>query len=213
MIKIEIEIVTGFLGSGKTRFINTWIQNTAVVGEKILVLQWEEGETAIDESSKEGHTVLLKTLDSSKPLSYESILYMLTLHTPHRVIVEYNGTKKLEELWVILEDKKISRMLGTPTIFHITQAFTFEIFMMNMRSMLEEAIYHSDLIIINNMGRMASSGVENIQKIIRQINDRAILLKVPDISQLENIICEEKVIGNKILKKCRVFLKQVIRRK
>jgi len=52
-IKADVEIVTGFLGSGKTSFINTLIDNTLVDGEKILVILCERGEQDIIRSNSQ----------------------------------------------------------------------------------------------------------------------------------------------------------------
>ena len=47
-MKIEIEIVTGFLGSGKTKFINSMIEGGELEEETIVVIQDEFGESEIN---------------------------------------------------------------------------------------------------------------------------------------------------------------------
>ena len=49
-MKINVEVVTGFLGYGKTSFINSLLKESQVEGEKVLVIQkrkeikWDEKE-------------------------------------------------------------------------------------------------------------------------------------------------------------------------
>ena len=48
-MKIEVEVVTGFLGYGKTYFINSLLKESQVEGEKVLVVQMEDGNKKIYE--------------------------------------------------------------------------------------------------------------------------------------------------------------------
>ena len=48
-MKVGIEVVTGFLGAGKSAFINSLIKTTKAVGEKIIVLTCEIGNVKIKE--------------------------------------------------------------------------------------------------------------------------------------------------------------------
>ena len=47
IMKVKLDIVTGFLGSGKSVFINNIIKETITKDEKVVVLQLEDGETKI----------------------------------------------------------------------------------------------------------------------------------------------------------------------
>ena len=46
-MKVKLDIVTGFLGSGKSVFINNIIAETITNDEKVVVIQLEDGETKI----------------------------------------------------------------------------------------------------------------------------------------------------------------------
>ncbi len=66
-MKIQVEIVTGFLGAGKTSFINSLIKESYVKGEKIIVIQLENGEEKIsDEISNYGLVTIYKQSDLKK---------------------------------------------------------------------------------------------------------------------------------------------------
>ena len=47
IMKVKLDIVTGFLGSGKSVFINNIIKETITKDEKVVVLQLEDGEAKI----------------------------------------------------------------------------------------------------------------------------------------------------------------------
>jgi len=48
-MKCDVEVITGFIGSGKTSFLNGLLENTLVNEEKVLILLMENGETNIEE--------------------------------------------------------------------------------------------------------------------------------------------------------------------
>lgn len=50
-MKIDVEIVTGFLGAGKTSFINSLLKESQVEGEKIIVFQLESGKIQLCENN------------------------------------------------------------------------------------------------------------------------------------------------------------------
>ena len=49
ILKIDVEVVTGFLGYGKTSFINALLKESQVDGERVLIIQMEYGNKKIYE--------------------------------------------------------------------------------------------------------------------------------------------------------------------
>ena len=72
-MKIHIEIVTGFLGAGKTSFINSLLSETQVEGEKVLIFQLEHGEKKVLQSTNTNYFVKVKELNEVKDLKEEMI--------------------------------------------------------------------------------------------------------------------------------------------
>ena len=102
-MKVHIEIVTGFLGAGKTSFINSLLSETQVQGEKILIFQLEHGEKKISKSTDINNFVEIKKLNEVKELK-EEMIYSIKKYSPNRIIIEYNGTSNLKELIDILNE-------------------------------------------------------------------------------------------------------------
>lgn len=90
-MKIHIEIVTGFLGAGKTSFINSLLKESLVDGEKVLVFQLEQGEKNIVHSSNISNFVRIQDALDIKDLK-EKMIYSIKKYKPNRIIIEYNGT-------------------------------------------------------------------------------------------------------------------------
>ena len=83
-MKVGIEVVTGFLGAGKSAFINSLINKTKAVGEKIIVLTCESGNVKIKELEENDISVYgelhLCYLQEHRRLTYINLLTSGTLN-------------------------------------------------------------------------------------------------------------------------------------
>lgn len=206
-MKVEIDIVTGFLGSGKTSFINALIKNTLVSKEKILVIQCEKGEKNINQEIFSNSQITIKQYECTKPLTENYIKNIINLHSPHRVIIEYNGTRKLNEFLNVLDEKSLKKLCYVSTIFNISDATTFDLFLNNMGGIIVPAIYNCNLAIINNSGMISKEELDRIKIKIESLNQKTYILEVKDIKNLESTLNSEKILNNGLLKKFRILLK------
>ncbi|MBM6861397.1 cobalamin biosynthesis protein, partial [Clostridium saudiense] len=94
-MKVKLDIVTGFLGSGKSVFINNIIKETITKDEKVVVLQLEDGETKISTDFVNVSTIMYND-EIYKLGSY--IRNIVEENNCTRIIIEYNGTESFEEL-------------------------------------------------------------------------------------------------------------------
>lgn len=203
-MRADMEIVTGFIGSGKTKFMNTWLKKTLVPEERVLIVQYELGETELTHEYENHPQVRIIRVNPVEPLNITSFEDILKMYVPHRVIIEYNGTRKLEELLELLDEKQISPYIGVATFFYLADAVTFDMFMGNMGGILEQSIYYSDLIVINHMNRIGESAAERLERTIRTINSRAYLIKLGNLEDLEEALNQQDIIDNGVIKRFRI---------
>lgn len=208
MIKVDIEIVTGFIGSGKTKFINSLIQNTFVPKEKIIIIQYECGETDIAEKIKCNSSIKIVKVNPSESLNFKSLEYMIELHKPHRVIIEFNGTRRVEDFITSIQNSKIKKNINT--VYHLTDAVTFESYISNMGNLLIGGISNSDLIVINNCEKVDNKSLEYIKTKISQLNPYAYILELKYISELNFILKREDLLSNGFFKKLNISLKNMV---
>lgn len=208
-IKTEIEIVTGFLGSGKTSFINTLLKNTLVNGEKILILQCEAGEKSIQSESYSQGKVVINKHDPSRTLSSAYLKQMISFYNPHRIIIEHNGMKILGEILGIFNDE-LEELCMEPTVYHIVDALTFDMFITNMKELIEPFIYHSNLIVINNSSILELKSRKSLVKKIEALNHKAFIIPIGNISELEGSLRKADIFEDGIIKSFRVALRNKI---
>jgi G3E family GTPase len=213
-IKTHIEIVTGFLGSGKTTFINSLLENTLVPGEKVIVVQQENGNSSINVKSDSKAKVITKQYDLSKKLTSAYLKQMICFYNPHRIIIEYNGMKMLGEILNVLEDKSLEELCTVPAIYNIIDGITFEVFFNNMKELLLPCINHSNLIVVNNCIFLEGVQKKRIVKELENINKNAFILCTDDISGFNHRLKEsDHILSSGLFKSLRIKFSNKFRRR
>ena len=202
-MKVHIEIVTGFLGSGKTSFINSLLSETQVEGEKILIFQLEHGEKEILKSTDINYFVKIKELNEVKDLK-EEMIYSIKKYSLNRIIIEYNGTSNLKELIDILNEKVYREYSKVTTIFFVADGKNLKKYIDNVGSFIIPFIQYSNMIVVNNMDYCNKEVLDEGFKKVRNINPKAYILKVSNKYTLKYALKEAKVLDNGYLKKLKI---------
>ncbi|MCE5220564.1 MAG: cobalamin biosynthesis protein [Clostridium sp.] len=202
-MKIHIEIVTGFLGAGKTSFINSLLSETQVEGEKILIFQLEHGEKKVLQSTNINYFVKVKKLNEVKDLK-EEMIYSIKKYSPNRIIIEYNGTSNLKELIDILNEKIYREYSKITTIFFVADGKNLKQYIDNVGNFIIPFIQYSNMIVVNNMDFCNKEVLDEDFKKVRDINPKAYILKVNNKYILKSALRESKVLDNGYIKKLKI---------
>ena len=103
MRDIPVYLFTGFLESGKTKFIQETLEDERFnAGEKTLLLVCEEGEEEYDIAKMPHHNVFIRNIEDKTELTDKTLMKFLKETGAERIIVEYNGMWLLQELFKAL---------------------------------------------------------------------------------------------------------------
>ena len=98
---VMVYLMTGFLDSGKTQFLNfTLSQDYFQIYGKTLLIICEEGEEEYDPRELLKYGVVIETVEDKEDLTEEWLEEMNKKHKPERVVIEYNG------MWQVSEFKR-----------------------------------------------------------------------------------------------------------
>jgi uncharacterized membrane protein YraQ (UPF0718 family)/GTPase SAR1 family protein len=172
-MKTQVDIITGFLGSGKTTFINGLLENEKLTNDRIVIIQCESGEIEIENQLIERKNIYVKKVAKDCNVDAKCINEVIKKYLPHRILIEYNGMKKLDDLLNVLYDRTIRKNCAINKIVHAVDAATFDIFMDNMGPILIEQISGSDIIVLNNTSGSSKSMLDKIEKTLKEINKSA----------------------------------------
>ena len=169
MTAIPMYVFTGFLESGKTRFIQQTLEDARFnSGERTLLLVLEEGEEEYDLSAYPSKNVYIETLDYDE-LSPEKLTALAKKHRAERVVVELNGMHLAADFY-----------LKTPDHWKIAQevmfadATTFLSYNANMRQLVVDKLAGAEMLVLNRMA--PGTDVMPYHKIARAVNRKIDIL-------------------------------------
>lgn len=206
--RVEVELITGFISSGKTKFINYLLDETWIEGERILIIQCEKGNTEIMYNSA-NNCIHKKSLSSEEGLSINKIKSLIALYSPHRIIIEQNGTENIEGLLDLFSSKELIKLCTITTIFHMIDGATYDIFYNNMASILIPALSMSNMILINNTNSISKATISKIKNSIEKKNLDGFIIVISDINRLKEELPGDKLLDKGLLKKVRFFFKNI----
>ncbi len=204
-MKIDIEVVTGFLGYGKTSFINSLLKESQVVGEKVLIIQMEEGNRSIFQIKDINYPIKILKIDNLKDLK-DCLKGESKKFKPNRIIIEFNGTEDIKSFKDKLEDKEIKKIMKLSTIYFVADGTKLLNNINNLGYYIVPFIRSTDMIIINNTEKIEKENLKKEINALRQINQKAFILKVDNKFNLSSKLKEAKVIDNGFFKKFKVKL-------
>ena len=166
--EIPVYLFTGFMDSGKTSLIQeTLFENDFGEGAKGLLIMCEDGEVEFDEDKLSTINFKLTSIESEEEFNKQKLEQLNTEYMPEQVFIEYNGTwgidkiieEELPEGWVIFQS------LAT------VDSTTFDLYMNNMRAMMQEQVFASDVIIFNRTDDDTDRG--HLRRTVKNINRKA----------------------------------------
>lgn len=205
-MKALIEVITGFLGAGKTAFINSLISVTAVKGDKISIIQLEQGKTKINEEKNNDYTVRLAITDCDIDSLKKHIVNEIVVNKATSVIIEYNGTDKLDYLYSMLSSKELKNICKLNTLYYICDGPNCRFYIKNMGELLIPFIESSNLILINNCKFMKEEEISTVRELLESINLTAYILKVESNNDFKNVLNSSDLIDKGEIRKIKLAL-------
>ena len=143
-LEIPVYLFTGFLGSGKTTFIQDLLEGDDFnAGERTLLLLCEEGEVELKPEAFASPNVFIERIQQ-EDLETGKLAALAEKHMVERVIIEYNGMWMLQDLFSAAPDNWVvyQEML-------FADAATFMMYNTNMRQLTFNKMQTAELVVFN----------------------------------------------------------------
>lgn len=180
--KVPIYLMTGFLESGKTSFLNfTLAQDYFQIDEPTLLILCEEGEEEYDKKVLKKSRTSVEVIDSIEELTTERLVAYDAFYNPGRVIIEYNG------MWQVSKLEELTFPAGWGIEQHIVtvDASTFQVYLNNMKSLFMEMVRNADLVLFNRAD--TELPLANFRRSIKVVNPGAELIFEDEEGEIEDI--------------------------
>lgn len=206
MLKTNIEIVTGFISSGKTNFINALLYNTLMSSEKVIVIQCEDGNSAIEEEFLKNKNLRIRQIDFDD-LKEELLIKYIKVFKPYRIIIEHNSMENIGSLIEKLNSRELLKISSITTIFNIIDGKNFLLYLYNMGGIIVPALERANLMIINNIGELDEDEKDKLLTTIEKINNHGFILPVNRSEDLKKELENFSKLDRGVTKKISLFLK------
>ena len=166
--EIPVYLFSGFMDSGKTSLVQeTLFENNFGEGAKGIIIMCEDGEKEYDEAKLATINIKLITIDSEEEFTLEKLNEINKSYLPEQVFIEYNGTWGMDKIL----DAPLPE--GWTIVQHLTtvDSTTFDLYMNNMRAMMQEQVFASDVVIFNRTDDDTDRG--HLRRTIKNINRKA----------------------------------------
>ncbi len=166
MEDISVYLFLGFLESGKTKFIQETLEDPRMeTGERTLLLICEEGIEEYEPEKFAVGNVVAVTLESAEELNSENLARLTQKHKAQRVVVEYNGTWLLQQLFDAMPESWVINQIMT-----FFDAGTFLNYNANMRQLVFDKVQLTQMVVFNRFkGEYEKT---EFHKIVRGISRR-----------------------------------------
>ena len=142
---VPVYLFTGFLESGKTKFIQETLEDKRFCnGERTMLLVCEEGEEEYAPDQFADKSVYIHVIENQSELTAENLEKWLRESRAERVVVEYNGMWMLDVLYSAMPE---SWMVYQEVMF--ADAGTFLTYNNNMRQLVYDKLKSCELVVFN----------------------------------------------------------------
>ena len=152
MQQIPVYVFTGFLDSGKTKFIQETLEDPRFnAGERTLLLVFEEGEEEYDFSAYPYQNVYLEVLNQ-QTVTTKQLHQLAKKHKVERVVAELNGMQQVGDLYMRFPEDWV---VAQEVMF--ADSTTFMAYNSNMRNLVMDKLVGAQMVVFNRLEKGADT--------------------------------------------------------
>ncbi len=146
MQQIPVYSFTGFLDSGKTKFIQETLEDKRFnAGERTLILLFEEGEEEYDLSTYPHKNVFIETLDQ-QTVTTKQLQTLQKKYKAERIVAELNGMQQIGDLYMKFPEPWV---VAQEVMF--ADATTILQYNANMRNLVMDKLVGAQMVVFNRL--------------------------------------------------------------
>ena len=180
----KIDIVSGFLGAGKTTLIRKLLKE-ALSGTKVVLIENEFGQIGIDGGFLKESGIEIKEMNSGCICCSlvgdfgASLAEVLETYQPERILIEPSGVGKLSDVMKAVENVKADGETHLNSAVAVVDASKCKMYMKNFGEFFINQIEYAGTIILSRTGSMKQEKIEEAVALIRQHNEKAMVITTP----------------------------------
>ena len=180
----KIDIISGFLGAGKTTFIKKLLEE-AIAGEQVVLIENEFGEIGIDGGFLKNSGIEIREMNSGCICCSlvgdfgKSLEEVLTRYQPDRVIIEPSGVGKLSDVMNAVRDVAKNLEVRLNSAVTIVDACKCKMYMKNFGEFFNNQVENAGTIVLSRTDVADAKKVQADVELLRAHNSSASIVTTP----------------------------------
>lgn len=180
----KIDIVSGFLGAGKTTLIKKLLKE-ALQDTKVVLIENEFGEIGIDGGFLREAGIEIKEMNSGCICCSlvgdfgTSLQEVLKTYQPERILIEPSGVGKLSDVRKAVEGVKADVEIRLNSAVAVVDASKCRLYLKNFGEFFVNQIAHAGTVILSRTDKLSEDKLEKVVAMIREHNDKATIITTP----------------------------------
>ena len=177
----QIDIVSGFLGAGKTTLIKKLLKE-ALNGQKVVLIENEFGEIGVDGGFLKEAGIEIKEMNSGCICCSlvgdfgTSLKEVMTTYAPERILIEPSGVGKLSDVMKAVQDVDMGEDVVLNSAVAVVDASKCKMYIKNFGEFFINQIAHAGTIILSRTQNISEEKLDKAIALIREHNEKATII-------------------------------------
>ena len=180
----KIDIISGFLGAGKTTLIKKLLSE-GFKGEQVVLIENEFGEIGIDGGFLKEAGIEIREMNSGCICCSlvgdfgKSLSEVLTKYKPDRIIIEPSGVGKLSDVMKAVIDVSADMDVALNSAVTIVDAAKCKMYMKNFGEFFNNQIENAGTVVLSRTDITDTAKIQKDVEMIREKNPKAAIVTTP----------------------------------
>ena len=178
----KIDIISGFLGAGKTTLIKRLLAD-ALKGEKVVLIENEFGEIGIDGGFLKDSGIVVNEMNAgciccSLVGDFGKALHdVVDQYVPDRILIEPSGVGKLSDVITAVQNAHLDVTLNS--FVTVVDALKAKMYLKNFGEFFQNQVAHAGAILLSRTAECPANRLEEVVGILRELNPHARIVTTP----------------------------------
>jgi G3E family GTPase len=195
----KIDIVSGFLGAGKTTLIRKLLKD-ALAGTKVVLIENEFGEIGIDGGFLKESGIEIREMNSGCICCSlvgdfgTSLREVMATYAPERILIEPSGVGKLSEVMAAVSSAAEDTQMELNSAVAVVDGSKAKLYIKNFGEFFIDQIEHAGTIILTRTDKMTDAKIDEAVALLREHNEKATIITTP-LADLDGKMVLETIEG------------------
>lgn len=177
----KVDIISGFLGAGKTTFIKELISKV-YSGEKMVLIENEFGEIGVDSRFMQDAGIEVTEMNSGCICCTlvgdfaRSLKQVVDTYHPDRIIIEPSGVGKLSDVAKAVSDMQEEAQIEVDSLITVVDGKKAKMYMKNFGEFFDNQIEYANTIVLSRTQMMDEAKLKECIELLREKNEEAAIV-------------------------------------